>query len=295
MGEYVIQLLVAGLSMGSIYAIVGLAYNIIYSTTGIINFSQGEFVMLAGLFGLTIFNVLGVPMLVSLILTAIFLGIISLVLERVAYRPFMEYTEAGNISWIVSTLAFGIILNACAVLLWGKEYHGFPKNFPEILMNFRGATIDFNQIATIVVVLLIAVLLDLFLNKTTLGLSIKATTNNRNVAEYMGVDTKFVIMICFVLGGVISAFAGILIAPFTFASVYLGFVVGIKGFAVAILGGLGSGRGAVIAGLLIGVLEQFGSMFLGEGYRDIIAFVILIVVIVVRPQGIFGVNVYEKA
>ncbi|WP_047153859.1 branched-chain amino acid ABC transporter permease [Aneurinibacillus tyrosinisolvens] len=294
--DLITQLLVSGLTMGSIYALVAIAYNIIFSTTHIINFATGEFVMLGALVTLSLVTGLHIPSLLAIPVTMIVVAIVGLIVERVAYRPVQGKKVAGHsIAWIISTLAFSIILQNVAMLIWGKEFLPVPAPFGNRTVSFMGAVIDTNQIYIFLAALIIALLVEVLLNKTYIGMMIKATSVNRRAAEYMGIKTTFVISLSFAIAGGVSSIAGILVSPLTFASSTMGLLIGLKGFAVAIMGGLGSGHGAIIAGLVLGVCEVFAGSIFSPGYRDIVAFVLLIAVLALKPDGLFGEAIQEKA
>jgi branched-chain amino acid transport system permease protein len=291
-----VQLLITGLTMGSIYALVAIAYNIIFSTTHIINFATGEFVMLGGLITLSLVTSLNIPSLAAIPITMVVVAVVGLIVERVAYRPVQGVKVAGHsIAWIISTLAFSIILQNIAMLVWGKEFLPVPPPFGSSNITFMGAALDTNQLYIFIAAITIAILVEILLNKSYVGMMIKATSVNRRAAEYMGIKTTFVISLSFAIGGGIASIAGILVSPLTFASSTMGLLIGLKGFAVAIMGGLGSGQGAIIGGLLLGICEVFAGSLISPGYRDIVAFILLILVLALKPDGLFGEAIQEKA
>lgn len=289
---YVLQLIVAGMVMGSIYALVALSYNIIFSTTNIINFGQGEMVMMGAMVTLA-FVAWGLPLYVAFAAAVAFVALLGLAYERVAYRPAIR--QAHGVSWIISTLAVGIILQNLAMIIWGKEPLPFPALFPQVNFTLGGVVFDSSQILIFVAALLLAVIIEGFLAFTYIGKAIKATSYKREAAEYMGINTSLVIIFCFALSGTLSAAAGILVSPITFASANMGLIIGLKGFAAAILGGLGSGRGAILGGLSLGIVEIFGGVLISGGFRDITAFLFLILVLLVKPEGLFGKLGLERA
>ncbi|WP_027415347.1 branched-chain amino acid ABC transporter permease [Aneurinibacillus terranovensis] len=294
--SFIIQLLISGLTMGSIYALVAIAYNIIFSTTHIINFATGEFVMLGALVTLSLVTGVHIPSLAAIPIAMVVVAVVGLLVERLAYRPVQGVKVAGHsIAWIISTLAFSIILQNIAMIIWGKEFLPVPPPFGSRNISFMGAALDTNQIYIFLAALTIALLVEVLLNKTYIGMMIKATSVNRRAAEYMGIKTAFVISLSFAIAGGISAIAGILVSPLTFASSTMGLLIGLKGFAVAIMGGLGSGHGAILAGLLLGICEVFAGSLFSPGYRDIVAFILLIAVLALKPDGLFGEAIQEKA
>lgn len=294
--SFVMQLVISGLTMGSIYALVAIAYNIIFSTTHIINFATGEFVMLGALVTLSIVTGLHIPPLLAIPLTMIVVAIVGLMVERIAYRPVQGVKVAGHsIAWIISTLAFSIILQNIAMIIWGKDFLPVPPPFESKTISFMGAALDTNQLYIFLGALLIALLVEILLNKTYIGKMIKATSVNKQAAEYMGIKTSYVISLSFAIAGGIASIAGVLVSPLTFASSTMGLLIGLKGFAVGVMGGLGSGHGAIFAGLALGICEVFAGSFISAGYRDIVAFVLLIIVLALKPDGLFGEAIVEKA
>lgn len=294
--SFIIQLLITGLTMGSIYALVAISYNVIFSTTHIINFATGEFVMLGALVTLSIVTGINISPLLAIPLTMVIVAIVGLVVERVAYRPVQGVKVAGHsIAWIISTLAFSIILQNVAMIIWGKDFLPVPPLFETSNISFMGAALDTNQLFIFIGAMVIAMLVEVLLNKTYIGNMIKATSINRQAAEYMGIKTSYVISLSFAIAGGIASIAGVLVSPLTFASSTMGLLIGLKGFAVAIMGGLGSGHGAIFAGLSLGIIEVFAGSLISAGYRDIVAFVLLIIVLAFKPDGLFGEAVVEKA
>lgn len=284
-----LQLVISGLTMGAIYALVAIGYNVVFATTQIINFAQGQLVMLGAVGGLAIIQRVGGHPLWSLPLAAAGGAVIGAVVERLAYRPLQDNHAGKAIGWIITTLALGIIIENAAMLHWGSEPLRFPPFVAERTFNVGGAIFDTSHLFVFVTAIVLALLVERLLNRTQLGKAFKATSWNRETAEYMGINTRAVIVACFALGGALAAAAGFLAGPLTFASTTMGLFYGLKGFGAAILGGLGSGRGAIVAGLTLGVVENvIGGGLIPAGYRDAVAFAFLIVVLTFRPEGLYG-------
>lgn len=291
------QLVLAGLTIGSIYALVAIGYNIIYSTTHIMNFAQGELVMLGAMVGFTAVALGKLPPVAGVLIAAVSVGLLGLGLERVAYWPLQRTQRArAGISWIITTLGVAIILQNLATRYWGSTPVPAPSLFRVVPVRWGAFTFDTGQVWVFLLAIALALGTEALVHRTLLGKAFKATSFNREAAEYMGINTSLVIFLGFGLSGALAAIAGVLVAPLTFASTAMGLLIGLKGFAVAILGGLGSGRGAIVAGLLMGVLENvIGGGLLPAGFRDIAAFGLLILALAIRPEGLFGEYTFKKA
>lgn len=286
------QALESGMVMGCIYALLALAINIIYSTTGIINFAHGELVMLGAMFGLYIIVGSGIPFILGLVLTCAFIAIVAIILYFTTVRPFGD-NLGGSLGWLMATLGEGIVLKNVAMLVFGTQ----PKSFPPIggseLVNIFGIKILPHDIWVIVITLMIAIFFNVVLGKTILGSAIKATAFNHNVTKLMGISAQKIVIICFTLSGIIAAIGGILISPITFVGPEMTTTIALKGFGAAIIGGVGNSKGAFAGGLLLGILEALAMTQITPGYKDAIAFFIMIIAISIKPEGIFGVA-YEK-
>ncbi|WP_434512533.1 branched-chain amino acid ABC transporter permease [Desulfitobacterium sp. AusDCA] len=286
------QALESGVVMGSIYALLALAINIIYSTTGIINFAHGEIVMLGAMFGLTFIVNSGIPFLPGLIMACIVIAIVAIILYYGTVRPFGD-NLAHSLGWLMATLGAGIVFKNIAMLVWGTQ----PKSFPPIggseLVNIFGIKILPHDIWVVAITLLIAIFFNVALGKTILGSAIKATSFSHNVTKLMGISSQKIVLTCFAMSGMIAAIGGILISPITFVGPEMTATIGLKGFGAAIIGGVGDSRGAFAGGLLLGILEALAMTKVTPGYKDAIAFLIMIIAISLKPEGIFGVA-YEK-
>ena len=286
------QALESGMVMGSIYALLALAINIIYSTTGIINFAHGEIVMLGAMFGLTFIVTAGIPFLPGLILTCVCVAVIAILLYYGTVRPFGD--KLGNsLGWLMATLGASIVFTNVAMLVWGTQPQAFPPIGGSQLVKILGIKILPHDIWVRVITFLIALFFNVVLGKTILGSAIKATSFSHNVTRLMGISSQKIIIACFAMSGIIAAIAGILISPITFVGPQMTATIGLKGFGAAIIGGVGNSKGAFAGGLLLGILEALAMTQVTPGYKDAIAFLIIIAAISIKPEGIFGVA-YEK-
>lgn len=287
-----LELIIAGLIMGSIYALLALAINIIYSTTGIINFAHGELVMLGGMFGIVLVVNSGLPIIAGMFIACGMVAVIAIALYYSTIRPFGD-NLTSSLGWLMATLGAGIIFRNVAMLIWGTQPRPFPPLGSEELINVLGVRILPHEIWTLVITFLIAIFFTVVLDKTMLGSAIKATASNRNATRLMGISAERMVLACFTMSGAVAAVAGFLISPIVFAGPEMTATIGLKGFGAAIIGGLGSSRGAFAGGIMLGVLEALSMTMVTPGYKDAIAFLIMILAITIKPEGIFGVA-YEK-
>lgn len=286
------ELLISGLVMGSIYALLALAINIIYSTTGIINFAHGELVMLGGMFGLVLVVNTGLPLAAGIVVAGGIIAVLAVVLYYSTIKPFGD-NLGGSLGWLMATLGAGIIFRNVAMLIWGSHPRPFPPLGGTELINIFGVNILPHEIWVLVITFLIAIFFNVVLDKTILGSAIKATASNRNTTRLMGISAEKMVLACFGMSGAVAAVAGFLISPITFAGPEMTVSIGLKGFGAAIIGGLGSSRGAFVGGLILGILEALSMTVITPGYKDAIVFLVMILTITIKPEGIFNVA-YEK-
>jgi len=287
-----LELLISGLVMGSIYALLALAINIIYSTTDIINFAHGELVMLGGMFGLVLVVNAGLPIAAGIIVAGVMVAVVAILLYFVTIKPFGDHLSE-SLGWLMATLGAGIIFRNIAMLIWGTHPRPFPPLGGSQLVNIFGVNIMPHEIWVLIITLLIAIFFTVVLDKTILGSAIKATASNRNTTRLMGISAEKMVLACFSMSGAVAAVAGFLISPITFAGPEMTAAIGLKGFGAAIIGGLGSSRGAFVGGLILGVLEAMSMSVVTPGFKDAIVFLIMILAITIKPEGIFNVA-YEK-
>ncbi|MFB0508246.1 MAG: branched-chain amino acid ABC transporter permease, partial [Thermodesulfobacteriota bacterium] len=244
------QLIVGGLSIGSIYGLVALSYNVIFNTTNVINFAQGELVTVGALLGFTFYVVFKLPLFLALVLAALVVSFLALVVERISVRPVKDISQ--NFIWIMSTFGFGVALKHTAMLIWGKSPLPFPKfiggNEP---IPVFGVLILPQEIGIFFIAIICTVALELYRKKTIFGTAVRATALDRETASIMGINTNYVIYFSFAISGILAAICGILVSPITFADPTMGIVLGVKGFVVMIVGGLGSATGAILGGLFL--------------------------------------------
>jgi branched-chain amino acid transport system permease protein len=290
-----LQQLVNGLVLGSIYALVALGYTMVYGILGLINFAHGDIVMIGALTALTVAQVLtamGLPaplVLTLATLTAMLVCVmLGVTIERVAYRPLRR---APRLAPLITAIGVSILLQYSAALIWGKQYLAMPEIVKPSGIVIGGAQLtDLQAFIFVLACVLMAGLL-WFIKASRMGRAMRATEQNPEVAGLMGVDVNRIIAFTFLLGSAIGAIAGVMVVLY-----YMGFMLGLKAFTAAVLGGIGNVAGAVLGGLLLGVIESLAAGYIGDltggvlgsNYRDIFAFLVLILVLVLRPSGIMG-------
>lgn len=280
-----LQYIFTGLTIGSIFAMVALGFNIIYNATDIINFAQGEFVMLGGMVMIWLVKGIKLPMLPAFFLTIIIVAVIGILLERLVINPL---ANPSIITLIIITIGASIVFKGLAMLIWGKSTFILPAFTGERPIHIGGAVIIPQSLWVLGLTLLVVICLALFFEKTIYGKAMRACAINRKAASLMGISVKRMIMFSFALSAAIGAVAGVIITPISLMDYQRGTMLAIKGFAAAILGGLGSGMGAVIAGFIIGIMESMGAGFISSGYKDAIALILLLLVLFFRPTGLMG-------
>ncbi len=303
-----IQQIINGLVLGSIYALVALGYTMVYGIMGLINFAHGEVVMIGAMVALTVIKFLadsGLPVfmivLIALMAAAAVCMAVGFTVERIAYRPLRR---APKLAPLITAIGVSIVLQNLAMLVWGRNYHAFPPIIPSSNFNVFGATITGVQIAIIAIAALMMSGLIVLIHRTRLGRAMRATSENPPIAQLMGVNINQIISFTFIIGSGLAAVAGLMVsANYSIAHYYMGFMLGLKAFTAAVLGGIGNIAGAVLGGILLGLIESLGAGyigdltggFLGSHYQDIFAFFVLICVLVFRPSGLVGAKVSERA
>jgi len=280
----VVQYVITGITIGGIYALIALGFSIIYNTTGIINFAQGEFVMLGGMIAVSLATA-GLPLLWAFLLSVLLVTAVGLLFERLAIHPLKG---ASIITLIIITIGASIFLKGVAMLIWGKDAVRLPSFSGDKPYHILGATILPQHLWILGITLSVMLLLHLFFEYTILGKAMRASAANRLAASLVGINVRKMAMCSFALSAAIGAVAGIIISPVTFSSYDVGTMLGLKGFCAAIIGGLGSSPGAILGGFLLGILESLGAGFLSSSYKDATAFCILLTVLFLRPRGILG-------
>jgi branched-chain amino acid transport system permease protein len=280
-----LQYLFTGVAIGSIYAMVALGFNIIYNCTGIINLAQGEFVMLGGMFMVTLTTVWKLPLIIAFPIAVLLTVLVGVGFERIAIHPLKN---PSVLILIMITIAGSILIKGLAMFAWGKEAAYLPHFSGEKPIVILGATILPQTLWVLGGLASVVAGLAWFFNRTLVGKAMRACAYNPEAARLVGISVKQMVTFSFGLSAGIGAIAGIVITPIILMDYQRGAMLALKGFGAAILGGLGSGTGAVVAGLLIGVMESLGAGYISSHYKDAIALIVLLVVLFVRPSGLLG-------
>jgi branched-chain amino acid transport system permease protein len=280
-----LQFMITGLTVGSVYALVALGFNIIYNTTSIINLAQGEFVVIGGLLMWFFTESLQMPFLLSVVLTIASAGLVGLLMERLTIRPLKTM---DLLLMIMITIAVSIVLRGVLMFKFGKDpygYSAFTEGEPIMLW---GAVIQPQALWVVGITACCIALLYLFINKTMLGKAMSACSVNPVAARLSGINVSRMIMLAFVLSAMIGAIGGLTITPITLMEYDKGPMLAVKGFCAAIMGGLGRSRGAVAGGIMIGILESLTAGYLHSGVKDAVALLIMLGILFFKPAGIFG-------
>ncbi len=285
-----LQFLFTGVTVGAIYALVALGFTLIYNSSHVINFAQGEFVMIGGM--ATVFLIAaGMPMPLAVAAAIALSTLVGMALEKFTIEP---AGRASVVALIIITIGASIFLRGLAQLVWDKKLHALPPFTGDAPINIAGATILPQSLWVLGVTIMLVLALRWFFARTLLGKAMLAMANNRDAAQLVGINVRRVQLASFGLSAALGAAAGILVAPITLTAYDIGTMIGLKGFAAAILGGLGSGPGAILGGLVLGVAEAFGAGYLSSAYKDAIAFVVILFVLFVLPRGILGKRSSER-
>jgi len=285
------QYVLSGLSNGAIYALIGFGFAIIYNSTGIINFAQGEFVMLGGMLTVFFLAVFKLPLAAAIILAIIISTIVGVSFERLAIRPLKN---ANPLSLIIITIGASIFMRGAAMLIWGKDTYALPAFSGNDPLYIAGATILPQHLWILGVTVLIIIGSRIFFNYSIAGKAMRACSYNPLAAGLVGINVKNMVMLSFAISSAIGSMAGIIIAPLTMTSYDVGIMLGLKGFCAVIIGGMSSGLGTLMGGLLLGLLESLGAGFISASYKDAIAFIILLLILFIRPEGLFGKKETER-
>lgn len=285
------QYILSGLSNGAIYALIGFGFAVIYNATGIINFAQGEFVMLGGMLTIFFLTALHMPLAPAVFLAVAVSTAAGVTFERLAIRPLRD---AQPLRLIIITIGASIFIRGVAMLIWGKDTHALPAFSGDEPLYVAGATILPQHLWIFGVTGLIIVASRLFFNYTIMGKAMRACSYNPQAAGLVGINVKNMVMLSFMISAAIGSMAGIIIAPLTMTSYDVGVMLGLKGFCAVIIGGMSSGLGTVMGGLVLGLLESLGAGFVSASYKDAIAFIILLLILFIRPEGLFAKKESER-
>lgn len=299
--DALIGFLIFGVTIGVVYGIVALGISLVYTGLDIVHFAHGEIYMFGAFFGLVFAERFHMPYAFAILCAMITTGILGVVIERVFYRKLTSagggYTVAG-MGMIICGFGMSVVLQNIAFLLFGADAEPFPVNFGMPYQIGEGVNAIFlpkSYAITAVAALVLMAVLHLFLKKTKMGLAIRAVAQNKDIAFLMGINVPLMISIIFGLACAVAAAAGVLIGPMQSVQVEMGYLMLMKAFAAAVVGGFGSLPGAILGGLLVGIFENLGAAYISGSYKDIYAFLLLILVLMFRPSGLLGVEAKVKA
>lgn len=284
------QLVVSGIALGMIYAVIAFGYQLTFATSRTLNFGQGEALMLGALVGLTLVGHMNYWLMIPLVM--LFGALQGIVVERVGVLPALKIKS--EFGWIMTTISLAIIFKNVAENIWGRDDLKFPSPLPEAPLKFFGVNVLPMELLIVGGAIAMMVAVEIFNRKSIYGKAVVATSNDRDAAGLMGINTGMVITFSYALSSMTAAFAGVLVAPVTLTGATMGAVLGLKAFAVAIIGGLNSGMGVIVGGLILGIAETTTGYYISTGYKDVPGLVLLLLVLAVKPAGLFGKTVIKK-
>ncbi|MEM7003113.1 MAG: branched-chain amino acid ABC transporter permease [Pseudomonadota bacterium] len=280
----VIQLLISGVSQGCVYGLIALGFVLIYKATEMVNFAQGDVMMLGAYVAITFIHIWEWPFIWAFLGTIGVMALVGVLLERVLLRPMIG---EPHFAVLMLTIGLGFVLRAVAGAVWGNEPRVLDTPYSGGVIQMGGSVIGYENLAIIVGTAVLCLCLWLFFRFTRVGIAMQAASQNQLAAFYVGIPVKRMYALVWAMSAAIAAVAGILTAPVSLVDPLIGFV-GIKAFAAAIVGGFGSLPGAIVGGLMVGIIEQFAGLYLPPGFADTSAYVLLLVMLLVRPQGLFA-------
>jgi branched-chain amino acid transport system permease protein len=279
------QLILSGVAVGSLYGLVALGFQITYAVSRTMNFSQGASVMVGAVLCYSLNITMGIPAFLAVPLTLLACFGLGMLIERFVVRPF---SEGGSNSWLLTTIALGIILENLAMVIFGKETRGYPSPWAETPIQVLGFGVFPVELLIPVVGLAVAIALRFLFTQTLLGKALQAVSESHSTARLMGIPVERMISVTFGISTALAALAGMLIAPVSNVSSTMGTLLGLKAFATAIIGGLGNPWGVMLAGIIYGLVESAAAGLLGGSYREILGFAVVILMLALRPHGLFG-------
>ena len=280
----VLQLLISGVSIGCVYGLIALGFVLIYKATEMVNFAQGDIMMLGAYAAITYINVLGMPFIWGVLAALSTMAAVGVLLERLLLRPMIG---EPHFAVLMLTIGLGFILRAIAGAVWGSEPRVLDSPYAGEVLRFDELVVGVENMVIVGGTIFLCGLLFLFFRFTRLGIAMQAASQNQLAAYYVGIPVKRIYSLVWAISAVIATVAGILTAPVSLIDPLMGFV-GIKAFAAAIVGGFGSLPGAILGGLLVGIVEQFAGLYLPPGFADMSAYVLLLIILIIRPEGLFA-------
>ncbi len=279
-----LQFLFSGVTVGATYALAALGFTLIYNASNVINFAQGEFIMLGGMLAV-FFAQMGLPLPVVLLLAVLVPAVVGVLVEKLAIEP---VKGAETVTLIIITIGASLVIRGIVQVWLGKNTFSLPAFSGDAPIEILGATLLPQSLWVLGITALVVAGLWYFFNRTLQGKAMLATSFNRTAAELVGINTSWVLFLSFAMSAALGALGGILITPITLTSYDVGIMLGLKGFVAAVVGGLGNGLGAVVGGLLVGILEAMGAGYISSAYKDAIPFVLILFILFFMPRGLFG-------
>ena len=279
-----LQFLFSGITVGATYALAALGFTLIYNASNVINFAQGEFIMLGGMLAV-LFSQMGLPLPVVLVLAIVIPALVGILMEKIAIEP---VKGADTVSLIIITIGASLIIRGLIQVWLGKGTFSMPAFSGDEPIHILGATLLPQSLWVLAITALLVAALWYFFSQTLTGKAMLATAFNRTAAELVGINTNFVLFLSFAMSAGLGAVGGILVTPITMTSYDVGIMLGLKGFVAAVVGGLGNGLGAVLGGLLVGILEAMGAGYISSAYKDAVPFVLILFILFFMPRGLFG-------
>ncbi|MCL2658165.1 MAG: branched-chain amino acid ABC transporter permease [Betaproteobacteria bacterium] len=285
-----LQFLFSGLTVGATYALAALGFTLIYNASNVINFAQGEFIMLGGMLAV-FFTQSGLPTPAALALAILLPALVGVLVEKLAIEP---AKGAETVTLIIITIGASLVIRGLVQVWLGKGTFSLPAFSGDTPIEIFGATLLPQSLWVLGATACVVAALWYFFNRTLSGKAMLATSYNQLAAQLVGINTNGVLFISFALSAALGALGGILITPITLTSYEVGIMLGLKGFVAAVVGGLGNGLGAVVGGLLVGILEAFGAGYISSAYKDAIPFVLILLILFFMPRGLFGARVTDR-
>lgn len=279
-----VQQTMSGVSLGCVYGLIALGFVLIYKATEVVNFAQGELMMLGAFLSYTFIASLGLNYWLGFVAVVACMAVLGAAMERLVVRPILGYPQ---FSIVMATIGLGMVLRALAGMIWGTDDLRIETPFSKGVLHFGGLTMSMDHASIIVATAILCIVLYSFFRFTRMGVAMQATSQNMLAAYYMGIPVKRMFSAIWAISAMVATAAGVLLAPITFIHANLGFL-GLKAFPAAVLGGFTSIPGAIVGGIIIGVVENLSGFYLPEGFKDVSAYIVLLAVLLLRPQGLFG-------
>lgn len=289
MSEFM-QFLFSGVTVGATYALAALGFTLIYNASNVINFAQGEFIMLGGMLAF-FFMQSGLPMPLAILLAIVIPAMVGMLLEKLTIEP---ARDAEVVTLIIITIGSSLVIRGLIQIWLGKGTHSYPAFSGSEPIHIGGATLLPQSLWVLGITAAVVVALWYFFSRTLAGKAILATSCNPLAAKLVGINTQWVLLVSFALSAALGAIGGVLLTPITLTSYDVGIMLGLKGFVAAVVGGLGSGLGAVVGGLMVGIIEAMGAGYISSAYKDAIPFILILFILFFMPRGIFGAKVTDR-